>query len=105
MFGKPQGVAAFEKNSSVTAILRYQDFDATLNFTKGAAEYGALLYSKERNYFREIDITGIYEKEIDEFIKMLQTNQMPQPYEDLLKPIEVIDALLKSINCGKEIRL
>lgn len=98
----PKSVAAFEKNSSINAILRYDSYDITLHFTKGASEYTAVIYSKNRNYVREIDITQIYGLEVEQFVHMLKTGRMPHSYEHLIMPVAVIEAILESLKSGKE---
>lgn len=98
-----RAVSAYQKNKSVIAILRYENYDITLNYTGGTNEYTAVLYSKSRNYVRSIDISLIYEHEVEHFVTMLKTGVMPQSYEDLIKPVAVMNAVVKSIELKREI--
>lgn len=98
-----KSVVALEKNKSVIAILRYDAYDITLNFINGSGEYTAVLFAKERNYTRNIDISFIYEHEVEHFINMIKTKEMPQSYEDLIVPVKVMNAIVKSYQEGKEI--
>ena len=99
----PVSVIASEKNNMVTAILRYPSFDIALQYTPHAAANSCTIYSQERNYTREIDISRIYNHEVAEFIKMIQTGTPPQSYEDLIKPVAVIQAVIRSLEIKAEV--
>lgn len=101
----PQSVLAAEKNGTVTAILRYQNFDITLQYTPHATSYSCTVYSEERNYIREIDISRIYYYEVKEFLQMVKTGVPPQSYEDLIKPVAVINSILRSLETGTEVSI
>lgn len=98
----PVSVIAAEKNKVVTAILRYSDFDVTLQFTPHAAAYSCTVYSEARNYTREIDISRIYNHEVAEFMRMIHTGTPPQSYEALIKPVAVIQAILRAMETEAE---
>ena len=99
----PQSVLAFEKNGSRICILRYSDFDVTLNYTRGTKDSTGVLIGTNGNVTRQIDISMIYLQEISAFIEMLQTGKMPVTREQLVKPVAVINAIEQSIQFKKEI--
>ena len=98
-----KSVVAFEKNKSRVCICRYDNYDVTLNFTKDAKEYTAVIYGKNKNIVRNIDITFIFKQEVEHYIKMLRTGDMSQSYEELIKPVFVINAIEEAIATGKEV--
>ena len=112
IFGKDvKSLKTFEKKGSRISVWRYEAFDVTLNYTKGTHESGALIFAKNNNIYREIDVghhTDIYmayELEIEHFVHMIRTGEMPSPYEDLLLPVKMIGAVEESVKTGKEIFL
>ena len=104
-----KSLVAFEKNGSRISIWRYEGFDVTLNYTKGTHESGALIYAKNNNIYREIDvghhldISVAYEAEIEHLVRMIRTGEMPTTYDDLLLPVKMISAVEESAKSGKEI--
>ena len=98
-------VKAIEKNGSVIVIARYQDYDITLNYTRDSEVSSCLLFTKNKNIYREIDISLIHEHESDKFIEMIETGRMPMSYEHLIKPVAVISAILESLKTQQEISI
>jgi len=112
IFGKNvKSIVTHEKNGTRISLWRYQDFDITLNYSKGTHESGAFIISKNCNIFREIDIGHhldihlAYALELDHFVHMIRTGEMPGAYEDLLVPVKMISAVEESVKTGKEILL
>ncbi|MGN0479005.1 MAG: Gfo/Idh/MocA family protein [Hominenteromicrobium sp.] len=101
----PVSVIAAERNQTVTAILRYPDFDVTLQFTPHAAAYSCTVYTEARNYTREIDISRIYNHEVAEFMRMIRTGTPPQSYESLIRPVAVIQAILHALKTKTEVTI
>lgn len=96
----PLSVTAFEKNRSVTAVLHYEEYDITLLYTKDAKEHSSMIYATGKNYRTDIDISAIYLQEVEEYIGMIKSGKMPRTYEELVRPVEVIDAILRSVKSG-----
>lgn len=95
-------VVSYEKNKSRICLFRYENYDITLCFTKDAKQFTAVLYGTEKNVVRNIDITFIFKQEVEHYIHMLRTGEMPQSYEELVKPVTVIHAIEEAIRTGKE---
>lgn len=100
-----KSVHSFEKNGSRICIYRYDNYDITMNYTKDAKEYTAVIFAKDKNIIRNIDISLIFKHEAEHFVHMLETGEMPQPYDELIKPVYVINAIEDSIKTGREIKL
>ncbi len=98
-----RSVMAFEKNKSRVVVCRYDDYDVTFNYTKDDHTYTAVIYAKSGNTVRYIDISLIYWHEVEHFIHMLRTGEMYQPYEELIKPVFVINAIEESVKTGREV--
>jgi predicted dehydrogenase len=100
-----------EKSGSRISLWRYPQFDITLNFTRGTHESSALLFTAKGNIYREIDdghhvdSSLAYRKQIEYFIHMLRTGEMPASYEDLVLPVKLISAIEESVKTGKEVFL
>lgn len=94
-------VQASARGGSVLARVGYPDFDAALHFTRGSHGSDCTLYGKERSEHQAIDISGIYDKEVEHFIAMLRTGRMPQSYEALALPVRIIGAILASLDTGQ----
>jgi len=97
-----KSVRAFESAGGVTVAARYKDFDATLHYTKNSAVSTGVLFGKDKNAVREIDISLIYRHEVEHFVQMLRTGKMPLPYDRLIRHVTVIAAILRSLESGKE---
>lgn len=98
-----KSVRAFEKSGSIIVLARYSDFDVTLNYTKDSDVSSCLLFNKEKNIYREMDLSFMHENELDLFVKMLETGKMESDYEKLIRPVAVIEAILESLKTKSEI--
>jgi predicted dehydrogenase len=110
IFGKEvKSLFTVEKNDSRISIWRYAGFDITLNYTKGTHESAALIFAKNCNIFREIDvghhvdISLTYALEVQHLVHMIRTGEMFSSYEDLLLPVKMISAVEESVKTGREI--
>jgi predicted dehydrogenase len=110
IFGnKLRSLHTFQKNGSRISIWHYDDFDITLNFTKGDTEKGAALYTKKGNIWRDIasgrhiDPFLMYIKEAGSFIDLIETGKRRNKLEDLVIPVKVINAMETSVKTGKEV--
>ena len=101
----PESVLAVEKNGSRACILRYGDYDVTLNYTRGTSASTGVIIGKNSNVAREIDISLIYRQEVEAFIETLRTGKMHHSREQLIKPVKVITAMEESVRQGREIAI
>ena len=98
-----KSVKAVEKNGSVIVLAKYEDYYVTLNYTKDSEVNSCILYTQGKNIYREIDLSFLYEQELGHFIRMIQTGEMPTSYENLVKPVAMISAILESLKTNKEV--
>lgn len=98
-------VVASENNGAVTAILKYERYQITLNFIPGSKEYYAVLHGENGTIIREIDISICYLNGFEKFAEMLRSGKHPLPLENLYKPVSLLNAVVDSCKMGKEIYL
>jgi predicted dehydrogenase len=98
-----RSVSTVENNGSRISIWRYDSFDVSLHYTKGTFASSAVVYAKTGNIIRSIDNSLIYFHEVERFIHMLRTGEMPETYDELILPVRVIAAVEESLKTGKEV--
>lgn len=101
----PQSVLAAEKNGCITAVLKYENYQVTMNFIKNNKEYYAIVFGEEGTLIREIDISICYRLGLEEFIKMLRTQKLVLPLEKLYTPVALLNAIQKSYETKTEIAI
>lgn len=96
-----ESVIARERGDTVTFLARYQDFDVTGHY---GANCSATIYGKSGIWHRNIDFgTDAYLSSFHRFEHMVRTGKMPGTYEDLIKPVFVLNALHQSLSTGQEV--
>jgi len=100
-----RSVLTRDNNGSRISIWRYDGYDVALHYSKGTPASSAVIYSKSGNIMRNIDISMIYSHEVERFIHMLRTGEMPEPYENLIMPVRMISAIEESIKTGTEVKI
>jgi len=100
-----KSVFALEKAGSRLCIWRYDTFDVSLHYTKDCPGSSATLYTKSGNFMRNIDISMIYNLEVEAFVQMLETKKMPRSYESLVLPVQIITAIEESARTNKEVAI
>jgi len=106
VFGKDiRSVQAFESEGGIVAVLEYDRFHATLHYTKNSSVSTCVLFGKNDNYCRELDISLIYRHEVDRLVNMLRTGEMPVGYGELIQHVSVIHAVLESLKTGKQVKV
>ena len=106
IFGEDiQGLQAFESAGGVLTVLRYPAYDVSLHYTRNSSVSSATLYGKTFNVQREIDISMIYGLEVEKFAEILRTGKMKHSYAFYAQPVVIMDAILRSLEEGIEIKL
>lgn len=98
-----RSVVASEKSGLVTAVLKYDNIQLTLNFIPNSKEYYAVLYGENGITFKKIDIEGCYLKGFTQFAEMLRNRKLPLPFEHIYTPVAVLNAIKESYETGNEI--
>lgn len=87
---------------NVIAVFKYQAFAVCVNFAE-VSDFYAMLYSAKEVVVQPIDISGIYRQGFIAFVKALQTNQIQEPYETLLRPVRILNALVSAVTTETEV--
>ena len=107
IFGyNPKSVVATENNQSVYATVNYDGFSVNCNFVNDSYKsYAGAVFSKEKTDMKEVSLDDIFLRECEEFVNMVRTGAMLRSYEDLIKPVYLIDAIKKSYESGKRVEI
>lgn len=93
-------VTAKRVNNDVTVIAEYDDFAVTQHFLDGNYLYHGAVYLDGDYVERKIDLSECYQRECNRFVHMLQTGEMPQPWEELIASVFYLEAVEKSFANG-----
>jgi len=101
IFGKDiKSVSATQKESIITTIFTYDNYDITAHF--GAKKYSGIAYTNKDVYFQQIEISkNNFKNELDTFIDMMKSKVMNHSFNDLILPVFVLNAIERSIISGK----
>ena len=94
-------VWASETPQGVTAVVHYPRFEVTNHFTEGAYHYSAALMTTTGTRFEPLSIDGIYALECESFARMLREGTMDFSYDEIVRPVFVLDALRRSYLTGE----
>lgn len=98
--GDIESVQATRSEQGVGVLLRYPDIVASLLFTRGSAQGSGLLVGTREIVTRPIDLSMIYAEEARHFVALLDHGVMAQGYAEQLRPVAVIDAILRALESG-----
>lgn len=99
-----QSVRADVTANNVIAVFKYPDLAVSVNFAQ-VSQFYATLYSLQEVVVRQIDISTIYRNGFDVFVQNLLGTAQPAPYENLLRPVQVLNALVQAVSSGRETRV
>lgn len=92
-----------EKNR-ISIIFDYGDFDVTAQFYD-CYTYAVSVFCKEGSMMASVtDVAYCYERELDEFIAMVQSGKMPHTHEELARPVQLLHYIEESYLQKKEIK-
>ena len=100
-----RSVVASESNGCVAAIVKYDDYQVTMNFIQDSKEYLAILYGDKGTIIREIDSNGCYALEFEKFAEMMRTKKSVESYEHLYAPVELLNAVVEAYTNKREVML
>ena len=76
-----------------------------LHFYESVSQYYGLVMGSHGSAMTQFDLSIIYKLGFEQFIKMLREKTMPLSLEDLVKPVYMIDAILRSISEGRKVHI
>lgn len=97
-------LAAKAAENKICVIVKYDAFQVVLNYVN-SDEYFITVYGDKRSLTQQMDISIIYKLGFDKFVGMLRSGEMPLSFENLVKPVYILDAIYKSVEEKKEIIL
>ena len=107
IFGRyPLSVKVFQSENKYTAIFRYKDYDVTGLFVEGGygCYYCARVTAKSTKGLPCIldSANPLFRREWERFCALLRGGEQQTSYEDFFAPVFVMDAIVRSIESGKE---
>ena len=106
MFGRyPQSVQAFPKGDAYTVVFHYEHYDVTGVFVESGGYYYSMRLAKGKIHGVESIVNGenpCFKREFDEWIRVLRGGEQAMSYEDFFAPVYIMDAVVRSIENGKE---
>lgn len=101
---EPETIFAREGQGNVSAVVRWADGRlCNLSLCKSAkTAYGVTLHGTEGWVSEKIDINNCYNEGLAEFIRMIRTGRRPLTDVQILTPIGLMHALLRSLETRRE---
>ncbi len=101
-FGKDvKKVFASQNGMAVNVIFRYDGFDVLGTYPEEANVYFIAATLASGMESRKIDLQGAAKKEFDEFYNVLNGGEMTFTYNEFIKPVFTIDAIMKSMETNQ----
>lgn len=101
-FGKDvKKVFASQNGMAVNVIFRYDGFDVLGTYPEEANVYFIAATLASGMESRKIELKGAAKKEFDEFYNVLNGGEMTFTYNEFIKPVFTIDAIMKSMETNK----
>ncbi len=98
----PNSVQTFVNGTVITCIVRYDDYDVTLEFTENSYLYYAGISCENGMEFSEYNFDGCFEIEFDSFYKLLRGEEQYDTYDDFVAPVFILNAIDRSLKSLKE---
>lgn len=90
---------------NTTVIAKYDSMLVNLNFNNLTPSYHLTVYGDKKVVSSELDMSIIYKLGFAKFIEMLKSGKMPLSFDDLVKPVYVLNAIQKSLDEGREVEI
>ena len=106
VFGQdPIAVTAKAFGSSVAVLVEYEEYTISLQYVGDSYVYFGQIVNQTGVYARNIDLAFCGRHECEEFAQMLRTGEMAHSYEELLKPVFMMNAIYQSYTTGERVEL
>lgn len=93
-----KSVTSSKSKDCVTAILKYSDYQVTLNFVENLMDYNLMIIGEKGTLIREIDISNVYKLGFEKFAHMLRTKNQPYDLENIYSSVKIFNSLVESYN-------
>ena len=95
-------VLANRSESSVTLLARYANFNVTATYLEHVNHYSLSIYGKDGIRTEALTFnTESFCHEMNDMMDLLNGKPMKKSYESFIKPVFIINAILRSIESGK----
>ena len=98
----PSSVKAYKNNQTITCIVRYDDYDVTLEFNDKNYLYYANISCEQKVIGFEYGLNGCFEQEFESFYNLLTGKEQTKAYEEFFAPVFILNAIDRSLQSGKE---
>ncbi len=106
LFGyNPQSVTAVKHGNSVCCMVHYDNFSVSNHFKEKSKPYTAAVYASGIVEYRQLDISNIEDGQCAEVVEILRTGKMRYPYQQLIAPVYIMAAIIKSYETGLTVNL
>lgn len=104
IFGQhPEWVWANRTDKGVTVIVHYANFDVTNHFIEGVYDYTGTVITPAGVTHSPISLDDIYLREVRCFASMMRSGEMSHSYEELVAPVFLMDAIVRSFETGEKV--
>lgn len=100
-----KSVIANVNGDNTIAIAKYSKYQVVMQYLEPQSQCIGIIHGEKKTIIREIDSSLGYLHGFTKFVEMLNTRKRPFPLEQLLAPTVLLNAIVKSINTGKEVFL
>ncbi len=97
----PKSVIAFTNRPTVTVVVRYEEYDVTITFTEGYYTYSAIVSGEKGLVGGDYTLADVFVREFEEFHELFENKQRLN-YNDFISSVFVINAIMRSMESGKE---
>ena len=102
----PDSVKAFVNGKVITVVVRYADYDVTLEFVDGSYIYRAVLSMNKAFICKDISVADReFKIEFERLHALLAGGKMHESYRDFIAPVFLAEAVKQSIESGEEVHL
>ena len=101
----PQTITAFRKGNDVTAYVEYDRYAVTNHYNNDCMSYFGQVFHKDGIYSRDLEYSLASKVMTTDFANMLRYGIMPETYEELVYPVQYMNAVKESFETGKTVSL
>ena len=104
IFGRyPERVATYGNGGNVTVVFRYAAYDVTGLYAAGTDGYYAVRASEKGTDGGALDIgDDCFRADYEAYRGILYGGGQPVPYDDLIAPVFVMNAIVRALQTGSE---
>lgn len=92
-------------DGNIAVIAEYEDKQVMLQFFDAVNQYFVTVHGTKGSVTRQLDISIIYKLGFEQFVKMLRSQRMPLSFDELVKPVYMLNAIEQSIKKGVKIEI